>query len=486
VPAQVDERHRAVAEGQHLAVLGAVADLNRKLVRVGRMRHHHRAGPGLHLGQRLPVIGVPVRGHDRPDRRVPDHLDQSAGLVGRVDKQALTRAGTAQQVGVVVHRAHRYLGHGQAADLTSLRRAADMNLSRVSHLQNLYRTDRATRPEPATCRPWPRRNDLENRVKILVLAGHHVRELLGYRECADVMRQALTDLARGEIQQPLRTVVKPRDAAGFMGLMPAYSPAGYGLKALVITPGNPAVGKDAHQGGVLLFAVGTGEPLAFVNASAVTEIRTAAVSAVATSLLARQDAAELAVIGTGVQGQAHAHALAATRSLTGIRITGRDPGRAREVAATLAGELGLPVTTAASVPEAVEGAGIVVTATNSSQPVLRREWLAAGAHVNAVGACLPRDRELDTATMAEAAVFADSRESVSHESGDFLLAAAEGADNPVRAELGELLTGTGQGRASEDEITVFESLGLAAEDLAAAAYLYEKAARLGAGTSADF
>ena len=323
-------------------------------------------------------------------------------------------------------------------------------------------------------------------MKILVLAGHHVHELLGYRECADVMRQALTDLARGQIQQPLRTVVRPRDAAGFMGLMPAYSPGGYGLKAICVTPGNPAIGKDAHQGGVLLFAADTGEPLALVNASAVTEIRTAAVSAVATGLLARPGAAELAIVGTGVQGRAHAHALAATRPLSGIRITGRDLARAREAAAELAGALGLPVTATGSVPEAVEGADIVVTATSSSQPVLRREWLAAGSHVNAVGACVPQAREIDTATMAEAALFADSRESVRTEAGDYLLAAQEGADNPVRAELGELLTGTAAGRADDGEITVFESLGLAAEDLAAASYLYEKATRLGAGTSADF
>jgi ornithine cyclodeaminase len=308
-----------------------------------------------------------------------------------------------------------------------------------------------------------------------------------YRECADVMREALAELARGQIQQPLRTVVRLRDAAGFMGLMPAYSPgAGYGLKAICITPGNPAIGKDAHQGGVLLFDVHTGEPLALVNASAVTAIRTAATSAVATGLLAGPRAAELAIIGTGVQGQAHAHAIAATRPLTGIRLVGRDLARTRKVAAELAGQLGLPVTSHDVVADAVAGAGIVVTATTSPRPVLRREWLSPGTHVNAVGACLPADREIDTAIMAEAAIFADSRESVSHEAGDFLLAAREGAVNPVRAELGELLTGTAPGRAGDDEITVFESLGLAAEDLAAASYLYEKATRLGVGTAADF
>jgi len=324
-------------------------------------------------------------------------------------------------------------------------------------------------------------------VKILVLASRHVHELLGYPECADVMRQALADLARGRIQQPLRTVVRPRDAAGFMGLMPSYSPgAGYGLKAICVTPGNPAIGKDAHQGGVLLFAAATGEPLALVNASAVTEIRTAAVSAVATDLLARPGAAELAIIGTGVQGRAHAHALAATRALSGIRITGRDLARAREAAAELAGQLGVPVRVCDGARDAVAGADIVVTATNSPQPVLRREWLAAGTHVNAVGACVPRDREIDTTTMAEAALFADSRESVRNEAGDYLLAEKEGAVNPVRAEIGELLIEAAPGRAGEDEITLFESLGLAAEDLAAASYLYEKATRLGAGTAADF
>ena len=324
-------------------------------------------------------------------------------------------------------------------------------------------------------------------MKLLVLAARDVHELLTYRECAEVMRAALADRARGRIQQPLRTIVRPRDAAGFMALMPAYAPdAGYGLKAICITPGNPAVGKDAHQGGILLFDVHTGEPLTLVNASAVTEIRTAATSAVATDLLARPAAAEVAIIGTGVQGRAHAHALAATRELTGIRLAGRDLGRARALAAELAGQLGLPVSAHDDVAAAVAGADIVVTATSAAEPVLRREWLAPGTHVNAVGACVPDARELDTATMAAAAVFADSRESVSHEAGDFLIAAREGADNPVRAELGELLTGAATGRADDGELTVFESLGLAAEDLAAASFLYEKATRLGAGTAADF
>ena len=339
-------------------------------------------------------------------------------------------------------------------------------------------------------------------MKILILGARHVHELLGYRECADVMREALADLARGRIEQPLRTIVRPQDAAGFMALMPAYAAsgeggeAGYGLKAICITPGNPALGKDTHQGGVLLFAAATGEPLAMVNASAITEIRTAATSAVATDLLARPGAAELAIIGTGVQARAHAHALAATRPLTGIRIAGRDLARAREVAAGLTGQLGLAVTGYDAVPDAIAGADIIVTATTSPQPVLERGWLSPGTHVNAVGACVPGDREIDTATMASAAIFADNRESVRNEAGDFLLAQLQlgqsdlagqaGPALPIRAEIGEVLTGTAPGRTDDDEITLFESLGLAAEDLAAATYVYEQAKRRGAGTAADF
>ena len=323
---------------------------------------------------------------------------------------------------------------------------------------------------------------------LLILSGSDVRELLSYAECAEVMRSALAGFARGEIEQPLRSVVRPAGAAGFQVLMPSYNrDAGYGLKALCITPANPSRGLDAHQGGVMLYTADTGEPAALINASALTEIRTAAVSAVATGLLARPDATVAAIIGTGVQAAAHARALAATTVLSEVRLGGRSAARASSVAAGLAGELGVPVTAAASVEEALDGAGIVVTATASATPVIAREWLAPGAHVNAVGACVPSDREIDTATMAAAALFADSRESLQNEAGDYLLAVKDGAVvGPARATLGELLTGTGEGRRDEQEITLFESLGLAAEDLMAASFVYQKAVRLGAGTAADF
>ena len=333
-------------------------------------------------------------------------------------------------------------------------------------------------------------------MRLLVLGASEVHRLLSQADCAGAMREVLAASARGEVHQPLRTIIRPPGAAGMMALMPAYQAAtaeapgtpGYGLKAICIHPGNPAAGLDAHQGVVLLSSAATGEPLAVLNASAVTEVRTAAVSAVATSLLARADADRLAIVGTGVQARSHLLAIAAARPLTQVRVAGRDPARARRFAEAMNGRTPVPVTACDSAAEAVAGTGIIVTATSSADPVLRKEWLTPGVHINAVGACVPKARELDTETMAAAALFADSRESVTSEAGDFLLAQAEGAIGPdhIRAELGEVLTGTAAGRASAEEITVFESLGLAVEDLAAATLAYQKAAREGAGSWVEF
>jgi ornithine cyclodeaminase len=327
-------------------------------------------------------------------------------------------------------------------------------------------------------------------MRILVLSAADVHDVLSFGECASAMRAALTALARRQAEQPLRTVLRPDLAAGLMALMPCYlaGQSTYGLKALCITPGNPAAGLDTHQGVVLLSSGKTGEPAAVLNASAITEIRTAAASVVATDVLARPDASDLAVIGTGVQGRAHVLALAQARPLRRVRVAGRDLGRAEAVAAELGRQAGLPVAACASAEEAVAGADIIVTATTSPVPVLRREWVRPGAHINAVGACFPAARELDSGTVAAAALFADSRESVAAESGDYLLALEDGAIGPghLRAELGEVLTGTAPGRTSPDEITVFESLGLAVEDVAAAALAYRLAQRTSAGSWVEF
>ncbi len=331
-------------------------------------------------------------------------------------------------------------------------------------------------------------------MRLLVLSAADVRAVLSFAECTAAMRDGLIALASGRARQPLRTVITPDGAAGLMALMPSYlagqggQQAAYGLKAICITPANPAAGLDTHQGVVVLSDGATGEPLALLNASAVTEIRTAAVSVVATDLLARPDAGQLAVIGTGVQARAHILALDGARELGQIRVAGRTAASAEQFAASLDGLTAAPVTACRSARDAVAGAGIIVTATSSARQVLDRDWIAPGSHINAVGACLPHQRELDTATVAAGVLFADRRDGLLTESGDYLLAAAEGEVTPawVRGELGELLLGTAAGRASADEITIFESLGLAIEDLAAARRAYLLAVENGAGSWIDF
>jgi ornithine cyclodeaminase len=317
---------------------------------------------------------------------------------------------------------------------------------------------------------------------VLVLSEADVRRLLPMEECIDLMAEALAALERGEMSMPLRSVFRPPEAGSLMGLMPAHRiDAAYGLKAICVFPENPQRGLDAHQGAVLLFDGETGELRAAMNASAITEIRTAAVSGVATRLLAREDARGLAILGAGVQARAHAAAMAAVREFDSIRVWSRTPEHAQALASEIDGEA---VSTA---EEALAGADVVCTTTTAREPIVRREWLAPGAHVNAVGSSIPTTRELDTATMAAAALFVDRRESTLNESGDYLLAAAEGAIGPehIRAELGELLTGKAEGRTSGGELTVFKSLGLAVEDLAAAEHLYGRAREEGAGTEVE-
>ncbi len=314
--------------------------------------------------------------------------------------------------------------------------------------------------------------------EVLVLSGADVRRALPADECAEAMGAVLAARARGEAFMPLRSVMMPPEAPGLMGLMPAWSTeAGYALKAICVMPGNPARGLDAHQGTVTLFDGETGEPRAILDASAVTEIRTAAVTAVATRELARPDATVLAILGAGVQGRSHLQALSLVRDFREVRVF----APTREHAAALAGGR---VVVAETAQEAVRGADVVVCATNSREPVVMRDWLAPGVHVNAVGASTPAARELDTATVADAALFADSRESVSAEAGEFQLAVREGAISGldhVRAELGEVLAGIAPGRTDDAQLTVFRSLGLAVEDLAAARHAVSGARRLGLG-----
>ncbi|HZQ82439.1 MAG TPA: ornithine cyclodeaminase family protein [Gaiellaceae bacterium] len=309
---------------------------------------------------------------------------------------------------------------------------------------------------------------------VRVLDEADVRRLLPMAECIDVMAEALASLARGEVHNPLRTIVRPPGEASLLGLMPAHRGGDrplYGLKAIAIFPSNAVRGLDLHQGFVTLFDGETGEPRALLNAAGITAVRTAAVSGVATRLLARDDVRTLAILGTGVQGRAHLEAMRCVRRFERVVAWGRTAGRFSDADG---------VEEVSSAEEAVRSADVLVTATSAAEPVVRREWLRPGVHVNAVGSSVPTARELDTQTMLDASLYVDRRESALREAGDLLL-----ADIPpehIRAELGELLLGTAPGRESPDELTVFKSLGLAVEDLAAAEHVLAKAEREDAGT----
>ena len=249
-------------------------------------------------------------------------------------------------------------------------------------------------------------------MKILILESQHIRELLPMRDCIELMADALSSLARGEVFQPLRTIIRPPEALGLLGLMPAYRTGehgAFGMKAICVFPGNPAIGKDAHQGAVLLFSRETGELIALMNASEITAIRTAAVSAVATRVLARENAHQLGIIGAGVQARTHLLALDAVRSIKHARVACRNIEHARKLVREMQPGFSFPIEAVESNEEAVRGADLIVTATSSQEPVINKNWISPGAHINAIGTHSPHSREVDSATMVAARIFVDRR-----------------------------------------------------------------------------
>lgn len=323
-----------------------------------------------------------------------------------------------------------------------------------------------------------------------VVTQDQVRELLRMDECIDVMRQALETLARGDAVLPLRSMVRLPDRPGLLGLMPAYlgTPAVMGLKVVTVMPHNHGTEFDSHQGAVMIFEVEHGRPLAVIDATSITAIRTAAVSGVATLALAREDAGDLAILGTGTQAASHLEAMRVVRRLRRVRVWSRDPAHARAFAEREGARHGIAIEAAASARTAVDGADLICTTTAARTPVLEGAWLAPGTHINAVGACFRDTRELDGAAVAACRLYVDRRESALNESGDILLARAEGAigDGHIVGELGELLLGTVPGRAAPGDRTLFKSLGIAIEDLAAAHHIWRKAERLDQGTAIEF
>jgi ornithine cyclodeaminase len=324
----------------------------------------------------------------------------------------------------------------------------------------------------------------------LIIPQPLVPELLPMAECIDVMAEALLTLARGDAVLPLRSMVWMPDRSGLLGLMPAYlgAPRSLGLKVISYLPGNHGTDRDSHQGAVLLFDTATGGLLAMIDASSITAIRTAAVSGLATRLLAREDAGDLALLGSGVQASTHLDAMRVVRNLRRVRVCSLSHERAQAFARHHEKTLGLPIEAVATAKEAVLGADLICTTTPSREPVLISDWISAGAHINAVGACFAAARELDTATVVRSRLYVDRRESVLAESGDFLIPRAEGTigDDHIVGELGDILAGSVLGRRSRDELTLFKSLGIAIEDLAAAHHIHVRARAEAKGIAVDF
>jgi alanine dehydrogenase len=292
----------------------------------------------------------------------------------------------------------------------------------------------------------------------MFLGEQEVRALLRMDELIPAMAGALRDLSLGKVQQPLRMVLPVAEHEGFFAVMPAYRGA-LGAKLVTFYPNNQGV--PTHHAMILLFHPETGEPLVTMDGRLITEMRTAAVSAVATNLLARADAAVLAILGSGVQARSHLEALRHVRNFREVRVW--SPRHASKFASEF------NVTAAASGEQAVRGADVIVVATSATTPVLMGEWLSPGMHINAVGATRPTWRELNDGVLRDARIYVESRAAAMSESGDIIAA------SQIFAEIGEVVVDAKPGRASDEEITLFKSVGVAVEDIVAADLVYQRA-----------
>jgi len=291
------------------------------------------------------------------------------------------------------------------------------------------------------------------------------------------MEEAFNALVNAHALQPLRSIMWLPDKTGLLGMMPAFSADKkmMGIKLISVFPGNKKFGYPSHQGAVLLFETVYGQLLSIVDADEITAIRTAAVSGLATKLLARDVASTLAILGSGVQASQHVEAMLSVRKINSIKIWSRDHSNAKELAVQISKKHNTTAIAVTDAKDAVEDADIICTTTASPTPVLFGEWIKKGAHINAVGSSTPNTRELDTAAITNSKLFTDKYESIYSEAGDFIIPKKEGVinDDHVKGELGEVMKGVKRGREDNDEITVFKSLGLAIEDIYAADHVYK-------------
>jgi ornithine cyclodeaminase len=319
----------------------------------------------------------------------------------------------------------------------------------------------------------------------VLLSEQDVRIVLPMADLIDAMETTLAKFSSNEVTQPLRTVIEVGLQKAFVGIMPAFidEPAMLGTKVVSVFGSNAAVGLPTHLATIILLDPMTGELLSIMDGRYITEARTAAVSAVSVKHLARKDATRLAIIGTGVQARSHLEAITAVRQLEHVKVWSRSVANRMAFAQEMRARTTATITLASSAREAVHGADVIVLATASREPVVHSDWISNGAHVCAVGACRPDQREMDSALVARGRVFVDSRTGALAEAGDIILPMKEGAirEQHLAGELGEVVLGRIAGRTSPDEVTIFKSLGMAVEDVAAAHLAYLKAAERGLG-----
>ncbi len=325
-------------------------------------------------------------------------------------------------------------------------------------------------------------------MQTLIISQQEAAKLLPMNECIGVMERAFRTLANANGLQPLRASLNLPEG-NVLALMPAYLSdiQSVGAKIISVFPKNHGTAYDAHQGVVLLFDTTNGELCAIIDATAITAIRTGAVSGLATKLLANSEAGNLALLGAGTQARGHLEAMMLVRKIRRVRVWDLFGARATEFAQRESSRMGVPIEVVDNAREAVIGADLICTTTASKEPVLMGQWIAQGAHINAVGASIPQARELDSAAVVNSRMFVDWRESALNESGDFLFPKKEGllGNDHILGNIGDVLEGKIEGRKSFGEITLFKALGLAIEDLASAFFIYNQALEKGIGTSVE-
>jgi ornithine cyclodeaminase len=324
-------------------------------------------------------------------------------------------------------------------------------------------------------------------VDVLVISGADVRRLLPMIDCIPLIEDAMRTVSRGGAQLPLRIGVSPIGTQNKLAVMPGYldEPPSMGAKVIAVYPGNARRGLSSHMGVVVLFDVREGVPLAMIDAASITGMRTAAATAVATRALSPDDASDLAIIGTGEQATAHLHAISMVRRLRSIRVWGRTRDHARAFAEREASSVESRIQVCENLRDALVGADLVCTTTSSREPIVQGAWIARGAHVNLVGASTAGAREVDDALVKQSGFFVDYRPSALAQAGELLAAMGADAANHIRGEIGEVLNGVVPGRTDEFEITVYKSLGIAAQDLVTAQEVYRRAKSAGVGVRAQ-